>query len=144
MDHKNIIKLLNAYTPQGDPLIQIIKYFWNVIHVCLDSLETFQDLYLVMEYMDASLVQVNKYAFERADVIEKIFIQVIQMELDHERLSFLLYQLLCGINHLHKAGIVHRDLKPSNIVVNYQCQLKILDFGLARDTRKNLYYFIKL
>jgi serine/threonine protein kinase len=34
--------------------------------------------------------------------------QVIQMELDHERLSYLLYQMLCGIKHLHAAGIIHR------------------------------------
>uniref|UniRef100_A0A1I7RIM0 Stress-activated protein kinase JNK n=1 Tax=Bursaphelenchus xylophilus TaxID=6326 RepID=A0A1I7RIM0_BURXY len=97
VNHRNIIQLLNAYTPQH-------------------SLETFCDLYLVMEYMDANLNQ------------------VIQMELDHERMSYLLYQMLCGINHLHKAGIIHRDLKPSNIVVNLKCELKILDFGLARNT----------
>ena len=35
--------------------------------------------YLVMELMDASLCQ------------------VVQMDLDHERLSYLLYQMLCGI-----------------------------------------------
>ena len=34
--------------------------------------------------------------------------QVIQMELDHERMSYLLYQMLCGIKHLHSAGIIHR------------------------------------
>lgn len=51
--------------------------------------------YLVMELMDANLCQ------------------VIQMELDHERLSYLLYQMLCGIKHLHAAGIIHR--------VRYEC-----------------------
>lgn len=30
------------------------------------------------------------------------------MELDHERMSYLLYQMLCGIKHLHSAGIIHR------------------------------------
>ncbi|CEF60054.1 Mitogen-activated protein kinase 10 [Strongyloides ratti] len=74
----------------------------------------FTDLYIVMEKMDATLQQ------------------VIQMQLDHERISYLLYQMLCGIKHLHAAGIIHRDLKPSNIVVNKHCVLKILDFGLAR------------
>merc|ERR1712136_655726 len=68
----------------------------------------------VMELMDANLCQ------------------VIQMDLDHERMSYLLYQMLCGIKHLHLAGIIHRDLKPSNIVVRSDCTLKILDFGLAR------------
>ena len=46
--------------------------------------------YLVMELMDANLCQ------------------VIQMDLDHERMSYLLYQMLCGIKHLHSAGIIHR------------------------------------
>lgn len=69
--HLQIIGLLNAFTPQR-------------------TLEEFQDVYLVMELMDANLCQ------------------VIQMDLDHERMSYLLYQMLCGIKHLHSAGIIHR------------------------------------
>lgn len=38
--------------------------------------------------------------------------QVIQMDLDHERMSYLLYQMLCGIKHLHSAGIIHRVPTP--------------------------------
>ncbi|XP_027205509.2 mitogen-activated protein kinase dJNK isoform X1 [Dermatophagoides pteronyssinus] len=97
VNHKNIIGLLDAFTPHN-------------------TLEEFQDVYLVMELMDANLCQ------------------VIQMDIDHERISYLLYQLLCGIKHLHSAGIIHRDLKPSNIVVKTDCTLKILDFGLARSS----------
>ncbi|PNJ18541.1 MAPK9 isoform 3 [Pongo abelii] len=100
VNHKNIISLLNVFTPQK-------------------TLEEFQDVYLVMELMDANLCQ------------------VIHMELDHERMSYLLYQMLCGIKHLHSAGIIHRDLKPSNIVVKSDCSLKILDFGLARTACTN-------
>ncbi|XP_076022337.1 mitogen-activated protein kinase 13 isoform X2 [Genypterus blacodes] len=36
--------------------------------------------------------------------------------------------------YIHKAGIIHRDLKPGNLAVNQDCELKILDFGLARST----------
>lgn len=100
VNHINIIGLLDVFTPQK-------------------TLEEFQDVYLVMELMDANLCQ------------------VIQMELDHERISYLLYQMLCGIKHLHSAGIIHRDLKPSNIVVDRRCTLKILDFGLARSRGHN-------
>jgi serine/threonine protein kinase len=74
-----IIGLLNAFTPQK-------------------SLEEFQDVYLVMELMDANLCQ------------------VIQMDLDHERMSYLLYQMLCGIKHLHSAGIIHRVGKSKSDV----------------------------
>ncbi|CAB1337073.1 unnamed protein product, partial [Coregonus sp. 'balchen'] len=90
VNHKNIIRLINVFTPQK-------------------SLEEFQDL----------------------------LCQVIHMDLDHERMSYLLYQILCGIRHLHSAGIIHRDLKPSNIVVKSDCTLKILDFGLARTACTN-------
>uniref|UniRef100_A0A1I7SKF5 Stress-activated protein kinase JNK n=1 Tax=Bursaphelenchus xylophilus TaxID=6326 RepID=A0A1I7SKF5_BURXY len=95
-NHPNIIRLLNAYTPQ-------------------QTLDAFSDVYLVMEHMDFTLNQ------------------VIQLELDHKQISFLLCQMLRGISHLHRAGIVHRDIKPSNIVVNETCDLKIIDFGLARN-----------
>ena len=43
-------------------------------------------------------------------------------------------QILRGLKYIHSAGIIHRDLKPSNIAVNEDCELKILDFGLARLT----------
>ncbi|KAL8168430.1 UNVERIFIED_CONTAM: Mitogen-activated protein kinase 14 [Gekko kuhli] len=36
--------------------------------------------------------------------------------------------------YIHSADIIHRDLKPSNLAVNEDCELKILDFGLARHT----------
>ncbi|XP_053665604.1 stress-activated protein kinase JNK-like [Anopheles marshallii] len=78
------------------------------------SLETFRDVYIFTELMDNNLRN------------------VIGTKLDHERISFLVYQMLCGIKYLHAAGIIHRDLKPSNIVVCKNCSLKILDFGLAR------------
>lgn len=79
-----------------------------------NRLDEFNDIYIVMELMDANLYQ------------------VIQMDLDHERISYLLYQLLCGIKHLHSAGIIHRDLKPSNIVVKSDCTLELLTFDWTR------------
>jgi len=96
--HKNIVRLYDIFSPQ-------------------DNLNDFEDVYLVMELMDANLCQ------------------VVQMDLDHERLSYLLYQLFCAIKHLHSAGILHRDLKPSNVVVSSCCNLKLLDFGLARQVK---------
>ncbi|KAI6176185.1 Mitogen-activated protein kinase [Aphelenchoides bicaudatus] len=52
--------------------------------------------------------------------------------LSDDHIQFLVYQILRGLKYIHSAGIIHRDLKPSNIAVNEDCELKILDFGLAR------------
>lgn len=44
---------------------------------------------------------------------------------------------VCEAIHVaHERGVVHRDLKPSNLVHDGQ-RLRILDFGLARDTSRS-------
>ena len=51
----------------------------------------------------------------------------------HEVFFLIEAQVKCHVpRYVHSAGIIHRDLKPSNIAVNEDCELKILDFGLAR------------
>lgn len=76
------------------------------------------EIYLVMDLMDSDMKQlINSHGMK---------------DLDTERLSFLMYQLFCGIRNLHSVGIIHRDLKPANILLNSDCTLRIADFGLAR------------
>ena len=40
-------------------------------------------------------------------------------------------QLLCGLHHCHSRGVLHRDIKGSNLLIDYNGNLKIGDFGLA-------------
>jgi len=85
------------------------------------SLETFNDVYLVTHLMGADLNNIVK-----------------TQKLSDEHVQFLVYQILRGMKYVHSAGIIHRDLKPSNIAVNEDCELKILDFGLARPTENEM------
>nr|ABF82263.1 MAP kinase [Cicer arietinum] len=42
-----------------------------------------------------------------------------------------------GLRYIHSANIIHRGLKPSNLLLNANCDLKIIDFGLARPTMES-------
>ncbi|XP_028925300.1 mitogen-activated protein kinase 13 isoform X3 [Ornithorhynchus anatinus] len=78
------------------------------------SLHNFQDFYLVMPFMQTDLQK------------------IMGMEFSEDKIQYLVYQMLKGLKYIHSAGVIHRDLKPGNLAVNEDCELKILDFGLAR------------
>ncbi|XP_066931475.1 mitogen-activated protein kinase 14-like [Clytia hemisphaerica] len=102
--------------------IKLLKHMMHENVICLldtftpqKTLSEFNDVYLVTPLMGADLNSIVKV-----------------QNLSDEHVQFLIYQLLRGLKYIHSAGIIHRDLKPSNVAVNENCELKILDFGLAR------------
>src|SRR6516162_9101380 len=52
-----------------------------------------------------------------------------------EKDALKIASLVCdALQHLHEHGVVHRDLKPQNIMICCDGTIRIMDFGLARDT----------
>jgi len=77
----------------------------------------FEHIYIIMDAMETDLRQIYKS----------------EQKLSEEHVKFFIYQILRGLDCVHKAGVIHRDLTPSNILLNTNCDLKICDFGLAKE-----------
>ena len=59
--------------------------------------------------------------------------------LEETQVKSIVYDILCGLNYLHKAKIIHRDLKSNNIFLyDDNFTVKIGDFGLVKHTKKGL------
>jgi serine/threonine protein kinase len=102
--HKNIINILNLFSPQQNSA-------------------NFSNFFIVYNFMDFTL----------SHLIEtREWLQHRNKSTGAERLSFIAFQLFCAVDYLHKAGICHRDLRPETIMVNKKCRLKISHLGNAR------------
>lgn len=90
----------------------------NVREVVVDdSFDGFDNIYLVMDYIEhdlKALMQAKKQPFSQSEV------------------KCLMLQLLEGIKYLHDNWVLHRDLKTANLLLNNKGELKICDFGMSR------------
>lgn len=78
-------------------------------------------LSLVFEYMESNLYELMK---------EKSIKKFKEEEIKH-----IIFQLVKAMAYMHKYGFFHRDLKPENILVKNKNEIKLADFGLAREIR---------
>ena len=97
--------------------IEILKMIRhpNIIQL-FEIIETPKQLFLIMEYVSGG--ELFDYIVKKQKLTEKEACKYFQ-------------QIQCSIEYLHELGIVHRDLKPENLLLDYQNNLKLVDFGLS-------------
>ncbi|BBN16034.1 hypothetical protein Mp_7g02920 [Marchantia polymorpha subsp. ruderalis] len=78
---------------------------------------TIDSIFMVMEYMEHDL---------------KGLMEAMKQPFSQSEVKCLMLQLFEGTKYLHDNWVLHRDLKTSNLLLNNRGELKICDFGLAR------------
>src|SRR5262245_48685639 len=53
-----------------------------------------------------------------------------------ERRLEIIADIAGALGEAHRRGVIHRDIKPSNILINENGEVKVLDFGLAKQFKK--------
>ena len=99
--------------------ISLLKELNHVNIVKLyEVLHSSKKLTLVFEYVEQDL--------------KKVIDSTNGKGLEMKYVKSFLYQLLKGVDYIHKKKVLHRDLKPQNLLINKDNIVKIGDFGLAR------------
>lgn len=95
--------------------------------------------FLILEKMTDTLTGRIKKWMDRERMYKGLFGSLTggkkkEQELYHERIAAA-YDIASGLFYLHSKNIVFRDLKPANIGFDCHNQLKLFDFGLAKELK---------
>ena len=124
LEKKKFIEKKEEYLAKRE--IDILK---NINHLnVIKTKKIFDDsenIYIIMEYC------------EKGELYDHIIEEIC---LNEKEAAYYFYQLINGLEYIHKNGIVHRDLKSENLLINKNNILKIIDFGLSNyyDSQKLL------
>jgi serine/threonine protein kinase len=129
--HENVISAKEVFIPLGQEHLQTAD---TIKH----RSETFEDLYIVMDYKEMTLrdVLVKSILMSEEEPPKPVLDAVTKghlYPLSKDYRQFILYQLLRGVGYLHACRVMHRDLKPENVLVDLNYRCSICDFGQAKD-----------
>jgi serine/threonine protein kinase len=89
----------------------------NIVHI-YDFFKEDDTFRMIMEFVEG---------IDLFDLLEKV--QRIPPDV-----AMVISLAVCSaLEYAHYRGIIHRDIKPSNIIISRKGEVKLMDFGIARD-----------
>ena len=92
----------------------------NIIKVT-DLIDAGDIVAFVMEYIEGQTLE--EFLYKKG-------------ELSRTEIVSFFNQMIFAIEYVHSQGLIHRDIKPSNFMVTKSGQIKLLDFGIAKNTNE--------
>lgn len=83
-----------------------------------DFLYSGRSYYLIMEYVDGE---------DLRTIIDYM------TPIPPKIAALIVMEIARGLEITHSRNIIHRDIKPSNILISYDGNVKLIDFGVAKD-----------
>ena len=115
---KSFAKGVNKFISEAR-IIAALNDQQGIVHV-YDYLMANNTAYIIMEYIDGKTVK---------DIIKENDEQCMNVE----EAMRIIVPVLKALSKVHSKGTIHRDISPDNIMITDSGQVKLLDFGAARN-----------
>jgi serine/threonine-protein kinase len=89
----------------------------NIVHI-YDFVKEDNTFRMVMEFVEG---------IDLFDLLEKVH------HIPPDVAAVISMAVCSALEYAHYRGIIHRDIKPSNIIISRKGEVKLMDFGIARD-----------
>lgn len=60
-----------------------------------------------------------------------------KMGVDPKTAEKWMVQLCKGVEELHNRNIIHRDITPNNVMIDYEGNIKLIDFNISRERKQS-------
>ena len=124
---KSLHKSLTSDTLHVKRFKEEAKTLASLGHPCIigvyEYIANSSGCHLVMEYFEGHPLD--------------LYIRNVTGPIPEERVIDIYTKVLDAMSHIHKKKIIHRDIKPSNIMINDKSEIRLLDFGIAKNTEND-------
>ena len=126
LDRPIVIKELLPLSNGGDEFIKRFereaKVVANLQHenivIIHDGWKEREKIYIIMEFIDG--IDLKKLLVKKRQIPVLLSI-------------YIMWSLTKALEYAHEKKIIHRDIKPGNVLISKRGDVRLVDFGIARD-----------